>query len=76
MAEKRLFEVLDEMNRLDIEKNTQTLKIANAFVESKLTKQGTLITMGAPADISIDLLNNKSMVLLLIIDKEAYNKLK
>ena len=76
MAEKRLFEVLDEMNRLDIEKNTQALKIANAFVESKLTKQGTLITMGATADISIDLLNNKSMVLLLIIDKEAYNKLK
>jgi len=76
MAEKRLFEVFDEMNRLDIERNTKTLQIANAFVESKLTKQGTLITMGAPADVSMDLLSNKSMALLLIIDKEAYNKLK
>lgn len=76
MAEKRLFEVFDEMNRLDTENSTKTLQIANAFVESKLTKQGTLITMGASADVSMDLLNNKSMVLLLIIDKEAYNKLK
>jgi len=74
--EKSLFQILEEMNRLDTENKTQKLGVANSFVSSSLTKKGTLITMGAPPETSMDLLNGKVMPILLLIDKETYNKLK
>lgn len=76
MSKKRLFQLLDEMNVADSENKTSNLAIANTFVKSDLTKQGTLVTMGASPEISMKLFMGEVVPILLLIDSNEFKKLQ
>jgi len=76
MEKKRLFEVLDDMNQSDTENKTRLLQLSNAFVSGKTVRQGAVIEMGVEASCLVDILAQKSIPILLIVDKEDYFKRK
>lgn len=71
---KNVFEVLKEMNQHDTENGTRLLAVSNTLVEAKLTKQGTIVTMGCGESVALDLLNGKSKAILMIIDDAEFQK--
>lgn len=71
---KRLFEILDEMNVDDGKNNTQLVQVCTTLISADKVKAGTKVVMGAPANTVMDLMNEKSMAVLLIIDKAEYFK--
>lgn len=71
---QRLFEVLNQMNLNDIKNGTATVGVCGVFVESRLTKRGTEITMGAPIKTSTELLSGEIIPVLLLINREEYEK--
>lgn len=74
--EKRLFEILDDMNKEDINNGTRLVSISNSFISANKIKRGTEIKMGADDQAAIDLLSDKVTPILLLIDKEEYFKRK
>lgn len=76
MAAKNIFDVLKEMNENDTKDNTQHLKISNHFVRGDKVKQGAHITMGVEEGVLFDMASEKSICLLLVVDKEQYFKIK
>jgi len=73
MAKKRLFEILDDMNVHDVEKNTRLVAVSGNFVEGKKVNAGALITMGVPFGELQGLLDGTRMPILLMVDKKEYN---
>lgn len=73
---KRLFQVLDDMNQSDTEKQTRSLQLANTFISGRTIKQGAVIEMGVESSCLLDIMSGKSIPILLIIDKEDYFKRK
>jgi len=71
---KRLFQILDDMNVLDGEQLTRKVAISNSFVSANKVKAGAHITIGADEQSMHDLVNEKAIAILLIIDKEEYFK--
>lgn len=74
MSKKRVFQKLDQMNLEDIENGTSNVSISPHFISANLTKQGTVVTMGADHGLSQALLENKKMVILVTIDKKEWKK--
>lgn len=75
MAEKkRLFQTLDDMNVHDGDHKTAFVGVCGDFVSGQTTKRGAQITMGAPAEAVTNILTGKTIPVLLLIDKEEYNK--
>lgn len=72
---KRLFQVLDEMNVMDIENGTQFLSVGGDLVSADLVKAGAKICMGSHPSAITDIMNNKVIPVLLLIDAETYNAL-
>lgn len=75
MGKKRLFQVLDEMNVSDIENGTKLVSVGTDFIAGDTTKKGCKITMGAPLGVINDLMKDKLIPVLLLIDKETYFKM-
>lgn len=75
MEKKRLFQILDEMNVSDIEKGTQLVSVGSNFISADKIKQGTKIAMGSDDSALHQIMNNKVIPILLLIDKEEYFKL-
>lgn len=74
---KRLFQVLDEMNKTDIETSTKFVAVCNHFVEAKKSKNGDLVTMGTPPGTIRDLgLTEHIIPILILVDIKEYNRLK
>jgi len=71
---KGVFEVLHEMNKEDGENKTTLVMVCTTLISADKTKQGTKVVMGAPTETLMDLMSNKSMAVLLIIDKKEYFK--
>lgn len=71
---KRLFEVLDEMNIEDGINKTSLVAVSPNFISADKVKGGTKVSMGAEDYVINDLLTDKSMPILLIIDKKEYFK--
>jgi len=71
---KRLFQVLDEMNVEDGKNKTSLVSVSPHFISADKVKQGAKICMGAEEHVIMDLWNEKSMAVLLIIDKAEYFK--
>lgn len=71
---KSVFQVLNEINLADIENETSHLKVSNTLIQADLIKQGTKITMGAEHDCIKELMEEKCIVLLVIVNKEQYEK--
>lgn len=74
---KRLFQVLDEMNLADSENNTAFVAVCPNLVAADYGKniQGTKVTMGVPGNVVIDLQANKLIPVLLLINREEYDKI-
>ena len=74
--EKRLFQTLDEMNVHDTEHGTALVGLCNQVTYIQLSKKGTLVTMGAPKEAIHDIESGKTLPILLLINKEEYEKRK
>ena len=74
--EKRVFEVLDEMNQDDIKNNTRLVAVGNAFVAAEKVKAGCTITMGMPINALSELMDDSKIPLLVLVDKKEYFKRK
>lgn len=73
---KRLFQILDEMNVLDIEKGTRLVSVSGDFISADKVKQGSKICMGSDEVAIMEIMNDKVIPILILVDKEAYNNLK
>lgn len=74
--QKRLFQILDEMNVNDSNNRTATVGLCNSFISADKVKQGGIVTMGVPEEVVMDLfLGNKKIPILLIIDKKEYDRI-
>ena len=75
--EKRLFQILDEMNVKDEKEKTAFVGANYAFVGAQKAKGGGHVTMGVPESVVMDLLFNKNKIpILLIVDLEEYERVK
>lgn len=71
---KRMFEILDEMNLDDVENDTRLVSISNTLISADKVKQGAKISMGADEKSLFDLMDDKVIPLLILVDKEEYVK--
>lgn len=71
---KRFFEVLDEMNQDDTKNETRLVSVSYNFVEGNKVKQGAKITMGTEYSGLMDIMNDKVIPVLLLVDKDEYFK--
>lgn len=72
---KRLFEVLDEMNQNDIKNNSRKLAIGNTLIGAEKVKQGGKITIGVDEQSVMEVIDGKSVAILVVVDYEEYNRL-
>ena len=71
---KRIFQVLDEMNRDDEKNGTRLVSIANTLISADKVKQGSRISIGADEQTLYDLMSEKCIPILIVIDKKEYFK--
>lgn len=71
---KRLLELLDEMNIEDGEKKTQLVAVSPNFISADKIKGGAKISMAVEEKFLYELMNDKYMPILLLIDKNEYFK--
>lgn len=74
--EKRMFQILDEMNQDDSTNGTAMVAISNSFISADTVKAGAKIAMGAPVEYLFEIASDKKIPLLILVDKEEYFKRK
>lgn len=74
--EKRFFEILDEMNRNDETNKTEMVAVCPDLISADLIKAGTKVCIGAPHAAINDIMNDKVIPILLLINKSEYEKIK
>lgn len=74
--EKTSLDVFAEMHRDDLKNDTGNVGLSPYFIEAKQVKQGGHVTMGVSTETLKDMADNKVMVMLLVINKEEYKRLK
>lgn len=72
---KRFFQILDEMNQDDTKNGTRLVSVSNTFVSGNKVKQGAKITMGTELSGLMDIMNEKVIPVLVLVDKEEYFKI-
>lgn len=73
---KRMFEILDKINQHDVEQGTRLVAISNTFISADKVKRGTKICMGADEQSLLDIISNKVIPILVLVDKEEYQRIK
>ena len=75
---KRLFAMLDEMNRHDEENGTRTVEIANTLVSAQSAKGGGHVTIGVASETLHKIVTRQEdyAVLLLVIDRKKIEELQ
>jgi hypothetical protein len=76
MSNKRMFQILDEMNLHDVDNDTKLVKLSNTFISADKVKQGAKISMGADEESLFDLASEKYIPILIMVDKAEYFKRK
>jgi len=71
---KRLFQILDEMNVEDGEKGTRLVAVSPHLISAHKIKAGTKVTMGADDTVIQDIMNDRVIPILLLVDKKEYFK--
>jgi len=71
---KRMFEILDEMNIDDVRDNTRLVAVSNTLISVDKVKQGVKISMGADHHFLDDLLSDKVIPVLILVDKSEFFK--
>lgn len=72
MEKKSIFLIMDEMNQDDTKNGTALLGLSTTVIAADKVKQGTAVKMGAPAETVFDLMTDKVMCILLIINKDEF----
>lgn len=73
---KRMFEVIDEMNLSDMENDTFLIKTSANLLSAEKVKQGAKLTIAIDAQCMDEIAFEKSMAVLVIVDKDEYFKRK
>lgn len=73
---KRLFQVLDEMNVNDEKNKTATCGCCFDLVEAKTAKGGAHVIMGIPAEALHKIMLNEYKPMLVLLDMKEYNRLE
>lgn len=74
--EKRLFQILDEMNVGDINLNTKNVSVSNTLVSAYKAKKGGHVTIAVSDEALMNLLDNEDSVpLLIILNQKEYDRL-
>jgi hypothetical protein len=76
MPEKNSFDIFTEMHKADIENETNNVAISPYMVEANSGKVNGTVTMGVPASMVTDIINDKVMVILLVVNKKEYTRIK
>jgi hypothetical protein len=71
---KRVFQVIDEMNQDDSKNGTQMVIVGTNFISANKVHGGCSISIGMPEYVLGDLLRNEKTAILLLIDTEEYFK--
>lgn len=71
-----IFDVLKKMNDLDSQDYISRLGVCPGVINTELTKAGTLVTMGAPSQVSNQIATGTHSVVLLVIDNAEFSKIK
>jgi hypothetical protein len=74
--EKRMFEILDDMNQADTKNKTQLVAVSPHFISATKIKQGAKISMGVEESALFNLATEKVIPILLLVNKEEYFKRK
>lgn len=76
MSNKRLFQVLDEMNVNDEVNKTRHCRVSNHLVSANLAKGGGHVTIGVEAEVIHELASNNDIrCVLLVVDFKEYERL-
>lgn len=75
---KRLFQVLDEMNQSDIKNGPESRSVGVSYtlISADKVKQGTQVSMGADHQAIIDIMTEKVVPILILVNKEEYLKIE
>ena len=73
---KRMFQILDEMNQDDEKNKTRMVGVSTHFISADKVKQGAKISMGADELGLIDIVTEKVIPILVLVNKEEYFKRK
>lgn len=73
---KNIFEILGEMHSHDIKHDTRFIAVSPHFISADKVSQGAKITMGADEQSLYNIMNDKVIPLLILVDKEEYAKRK
>lgn len=76
MSNKRLFQVLDEMNVNDEANKTETCACCFDLVGANKVKVGGHVTMGVPTEAVLKILLGEYQPMLVLLDKKVYHRLK
>lgn len=71
---KRPFQVMDEMNVADEANKTSMVAICPDFIGADKSKKGAVVKMGAPESVLFDLISEKTMPVLLLLNRVEYFK--
>lgn len=73
---KRLFQILDEMNVADGDNKTSNVGVCNSVVAANysMKKGGTVVEIGVPGNVVLDIESGKTIPILLMINKAEYDK--
>lgn len=74
MKKKRMFKNLDEMNQEDSAKGTQMVQIGIDVISIDKVKGGCKVAMGMPESALYDIMNQKRIPFLVLVDKDEYFK--
>ena len=69
-----MFQILDEINQQDTENGTRLCAIGTTFISADKVKQGTKIAMGMDEKALWDIVNEKVIPIIILVDKEEYFK--
>lgn len=75
MEKLRVFEILDKLNVRDSLQGSRLVGVSNNFVSANKAKQGAHVTMGVEEICLHQIMNDEAIVVLLVIDKKAYEEL-
>lgn len=76
MSNKRLFQVLDEMNVNDDVNKTATVGCCFDMVAADTVKAGGIVKMGVPAEAITRIFLGECQPFLILLDKKEYHRLK
>lgn len=74
--EKRMFQVLDEMNLDDVKNETKMLQISTTYINMRQESMGCGLIMNVPCSAQFGIENGVTIPILIVVNKVEYFKRK